>query len=367
MDAKAWFNLSLFNTPRAGEYFEYLVQGIDPLWSLTDCKARVVEVRDETHDTKTFVLRPNARWQGFEPGQHLHITLTINGVQQTRTFTISSTPYEWKQQGTITLTVKRVPDGRVTGWMHDHLSAGTVVTLSQASGDFVLPKEPEGAIAYFAAGSGITPIASQLGKLSACKMPVPATLLYFARSEQDYIFGAELKALAQAHKRFTLHTIAADGGHPDTHYSLPQGMISADHVRAALQDKPEWVYVCGPHPFRERVKALLAEQGYPLNRVKEEAFGLPPVARVAGEKVTVSFSNSHTEASTDQPGTILAMAEEAGLKPTSGCRMGICYTCKCTKKSGQVRNVVTGELSSTGEEDIRICVSTPVSNVEIAL
>ena len=367
MEAKTWFNLSLFNTPRAGEYFEYLVQGIDPMWSLTDCKAKVVDVRQETQDTKTFVLRPNARWNGFEAGQHLQITLPINGSLQTRTFTISSTPYEWKELGLISLTVKRVPGGRLTGWMHDHLKEGTVVTLSQAKGDFVLPAEPERAIAYFAAGSGITPIASQLGKLAACKMPVPATLFYFARSEQDYIFGAELKALAQAHKRFTLHTIAADGGHANAHYSLPQGMISAEHVSAALQDKPEWVYVCGPHPFRERVKELLAEQGYPQHRIKEEAFGLPPMARVAGEKVTVTFSNSRTQATTDQPGTLLDMAEEAGLKPTSGCRMGICYTCKCTKKSGQVRNVLTGELSSADAEDIRICVSAPVSNVEIAL
>jgi hypothetical protein len=61
------------------------------------------------------------------------------------------------------------------------------------------------------------------------------------------------------------------------------------------------------------------------------------------------------------------MAESAGLKPNSGYRMGICYTCKCKKKSGQVRNVVTGELSSNEEEDIRICVSAPVSNVDIEI
>lgn len=367
MEAKTWFNLSLFNTPRAGEYFEYLVQGIDPMWSLTECKARVIEVRDETHDTKTFVLRPGRRWQGFEAGQHVQITLFVDGVLHTRTFTLSSTPLQWRSQGTITLTVKRVPNGRITGWMHDHLQAGAVISVSQAQGDFVLPQDPAGPVAYFAAGSGITPIASQLGKLAACKMPVPATLLYFARSEQDYIFGANLKALAQAQARFTLHTIAADGGQAEAGYSLPQGMISAVHVGAALQDMPEWVYVCGPHPFRERVKELLAEQGYPLHQVKEEAFGLPPVARAVGENVTVTFKNSRTQASTDQPGTLLEMAEQAGLQPTAGCRMGICYTCKCTKTSGQVRNVITGELSSPDAEDIRICVSTPVSDVEIAL
>ncbi len=367
MEVRSWFNLSLFNTPKAGEYFEYLVQGIDPMWSMTDCKARIEAVLQETHDTKTWVLRPTARWRGFEAGQHLHISLEINGALQTRTFTISSSPHEWKQQGTFRLTVKRIANGRVTGWMHDHLTTGTVVSISQATGDFVLPAEPAAPIAYFAAGSGITPIASQLGKLAASEMPVPATLLYFARSEQDFIFGDQLHSLAQTEPHFSLHTIAADGGNPNGTYKLPQTMICADHVAAALENNPELVYVCGPHPFREQVKSLLTAAGFPAQQIKEEAFGLPPVARTAGEQVTVNFTNSLTQASTDQPGTLLEMAEKAGLKPTSGCRMGICYTCKCTKKSGQVRNVITGEISSADEEDIRICVTTPVSNVEIEL
>ena len=367
MQAKTWFNLSLFNSRRAGDYFEYLVQGIDPMWSLTDCRARVLEVRQETADTKTWVLQPTARWNGFQPGQHVHLTVSINGALQTRTFTISSTPYEWEQQGVITVTVKRVPNGRVTGWMHDHLEQGDVITLSQAEGDFVLPKEPQGAIAYFAAGSGITPIASQLRTLAAQNLPVPATLLYFARSEQDFIFDSTLRALAQANSRFTLHPIAQDGGGDKARSPLPQGLVCADHIDAALEGNPEFVYICGPYPFRELVKQLLNEKGYPQNRIREEAFGLPPVPKTEGAPVKITFSASHTETTTDQPGTLLELAEGAGLNPTAGCRMGICYTCKCTKKSGQVRNVVTGEISSSDEEDIRICVSTPVSDVEISI
>lgn len=367
MDARSWLNLSLFNTTRAGEYFEYLVQGIDPLWSLTDYRAKVVDVREETPDIRTFVLRPTARWAGFDAGQHVQLTLSIDGSLQTRTLSISSTPYEWQERGVIALTVKRVPGGRITGWMHDHLKTGAVVSLSPAQGDFKLPPEPEGPVVYFAAGSGITPIASQLGKLAACKMPVAATLFYFARSEQDFAFGAELKALSMMQKRFTLHCIAGDGGRPGQEYSQPQGTVSRSHAEAALARDPEWIYVCGPHPFRAKVKELLLEQGFPRHKIREEAFGLPPASAQPGESVTVSFSQSRTCSTTNQPDTLLAMAEAAGLAPTSGCRMGICYTCKRTKSSGQVRNVITGELSGNGEEDIRLCVSSPVSDVVIDL
>lgn len=365
--ARTWFNLSLFNSRRAGDYFEYLLQGIDPMWSATECRARIVDVRDETADTRTWVLRPTASWNGFKAGQHLHIGMEINGARQTRTFTISSTPREWAQQGTISLTVKKVPNGRVTPWMHEHLLPGAVVSISQAAGEFQLPAEPEGALAFIAAGSGITPIASQLNTLASCNMPVPTTLLYFARTEQDFIFGNNLTALAKSAPRFKLHLIASDGGSKKSRSALPQGMISAEHISAVLKGKPEHIYVCGPHPFRELTKQLLAEQGYPHHCIHEEAFGLPPVLRTEGAPVTVQFSRSKTATTTDQPGTLLELAEQSGLKPASGCRMGICYTCKCTKKSGQVRNVITGEISSNDEEDIQICVTTPVSDVELAL
>lgn len=362
--AQTWISSSLFNTNRAGEYFEYLLEGIDPMWSALDCKAQVLEVRDETADVKTWVLQPTKDWQGFVAGQHIHITLSVNGVQSTRTFTISSSPYQWQQNGTITITVKKVPNGRVTGWMHDNLKTGDVMVISQAQGDFVLDKHVDAPVGYIAAGSGITPIMSQLRWLGANNMPVPASLLYFANTRNDFIFGSEIRALAQSANRFTNHMIASyDDG--DSKHKLPQSPICAEHIEALLQSQPELIYICGPHPFREIAKQLLTDAGFNTKQIREEAFGLPPIKVEAGAPVQVNFSASAVETTTDQPGTLLDMAESAGLTPTAGCRMGICYTCKCKKKSGQVRNVITGELSSTEEEDIRICVSTPVSNVEI--
>ncbi len=47
--------------------------------------------------------------------------------------------------------------------------------------------------------------------------------------------------------------------------------------------------------------------------------------------------------------------------------MGICNTCSCRKTAGTVRNVITGEISNAGDEQIRICVSVPVGDVELDL
>jgi len=47
--------------------------------------------------------------------------------------------------------------------------------------------------------------------------------------------------------------------------------------------------------------------------------------------------------------------------------MGICRICTCRKTAGSVRNVLSGEISGAQEEDIQICVSVPVGDVELAL
>ena len=65
--------------------------------------------------------------------------------------------------------------------------------------------------------------------------------------------------------------------------------------------------------------------------------------------------------------SLLEQAEAAGLTPTYGCRMGICFSCVTKKPEGSVRNILTGETSSLPDEDIRICVSAPEGDCTVNL
>lgn len=80
----------------------------------------------------------------------------------------------------------------------------------------------------------------------------------------------------------------------------------------------------------------------------------------------VTFSESGIEL-TDDGRPLLNQAEDAGLTPESGCRMGICFSCTRRKNSGVVRNVISGAVSSAEEEDVQICVTAPLGDVDIAL
>jgi hypothetical protein len=75
---------------------EDTLQALHPLLSLTQVRARVSRIVDETPDTKTFVLQPNALWAGFQAGQYVRISLEINGRQVHRA--VQPVESSWRTQ-----------------------------------------------------------------------------------------------------------------------------------------------------------------------------------------------------------------------------------------------------------------------------
>src|SRR5579862_5289912 len=117
-------------------------------------RARVIEVVDQTPDTRTFVLRPGRGWRRHQAGQYTAVEVEIDGVRHRRCYSISSAPSDHR----VAITVKRVPGGRVSAWMHAHVRAGDVLHLAPPAGDFVLPPAPPPKLLLLSGGSGITPV-----------------------------------------------------------------------------------------------------------------------------------------------------------------------------------------------------------------
>jgi ferredoxin len=124
--------------------------------------------------------------------------------------------------------------------------------------------------------------------------------------------------------------------------------------------EPDAVYACGPPDLVQAVREHCAD-------ARSESF-VPPTFTVSAEASggRITFTDSRIEI-VDDGGPLLAQAEAAGLNPESGCRMGICHSCTRRKTRGAVRNLITGAVSSTDVEDVQICVSAPVGDVDLAL
>ncbi len=343
----------LVDTPALSFYLEE----INPLWSLTETRARVERVVDETHDTRSFHLKAGRGWNGFRAGQHVGIHVEIDGVRYQRRYSFSCAESAGNR---FRITVKRVPGGRVSNWLHDHVKAGDVITVSPASGDFVLDQEVPKKLLLLSAGSGITPVASLLHTLLEGGYDGNIRFVHYARTSRDLILGDELRELARNHPNLEITNLCADEGE--------QGQISAGAISKLVPDFGERLtYLCGPAGFMEIAREIWQKSGS-SDHLRFEYFGSPTV-RIEndgnGVDATVRLAKQQASVNAAAGSTLLEALEEAGQEPKYGCRIGICQSCRCRKNSGVVRNLVTGEVSAEPQQEIQLCISAAESEVEL--
>src|SRR4051794_21579595 len=248
-------------TPRE---LEDVLDHFHPLRRGTDLRGKVVEVRQETAQSATLVIRPGRDWAGHVPGQYLRIGVDVDGVRLWRTYSLTHGP---RADRCISITVKAIPDGVVSHHLVRDLRPGQMVHLGQAEGDFVLSDPMPEKLLLVTAGSGITPVIGMLRNLFSRAVPVSAdiVLLHSALSRSEVIFGDELRQYA-AEGRLRLIEL-----HTDTH-----GMLDVEDLETMVPDLAErTTYACGPVGLLDALETHHGERGLPLHI---ERFRAPMVA-----------------------------------------------------------------------------------------
>jgi ferredoxin-NADP reductase len=320
---------------------------VAPTWTTGEARAKIVAVRRQTPRSVTLILEPNRAFTGFRAGQHINLTVEIDGRRRTRPYS----PASAEGASHIELTVGRHDGGLVSNYLYEHARGGMVVGLDSVGGDFVLPAVRPRRILFVSGGSGITPVMSMLRTLRADGFTGEIAFIHYARSAEDACYLAELDAMpgVRVLHGFTRATAGSD----------LDGRFGPEHLAAAMAE-PDAVFVCGPPALGEAVRAHCAN-------VSSESF-VPPAFALPAEASggRVSFTNSGVEL-VDDGRPLLEQAEAAGLTPESGCRMGICHSCTRRKTRGAVKNVITGAVSNAEQEDVQMCMTVPVGDVDIAL
>src|SRR3954468_8832439 len=109
-----------------------------PLRAGAELRGRVESVHPETADAATLVIRPGADWRGHVPGQYVRVGVDVVGVRCWRAYSLTHGP---RDDGRISVTVKAVPDGKVSCFLVHRVRVGTLLHLEQAAGEFVLPTD----------------------------------------------------------------------------------------------------------------------------------------------------------------------------------------------------------------------------------
>lgn len=336
---------------------------VNPLWTRHVLMARVVGVRDETADTRTLTLRPGRGWRSHRAGQYVRLGVPVDGKRHTRTYSISSAP--GRLDGCITVTVKAIDGGRVSQQLKRGVKVGDYLPLGEPQGDFTMPDSMPVHPLFITGGSGITPVMSMLRNYVLEYEVIPDVAhLHYAPHASDVIFGQELQQLQATQPHYRLHkyyTRAVEGA-ASVHFSAEQ----------LERDCPDWrereVWACGPAGLLDAVEAHWERAG--LSRQLHVERFRAKVAEVPATGVKegcVVFAISKVEAASDGCTNLLRMAEDAGLNPAHGCRMGICHGCNATLVSGCVRDTRTGATISEAGDKVQVCVCTAVGDVELAL
>lgn len=324
------------------------------------CLAVVTRCTPEGSGAVTLELKANRHFQGFVPGQHLNVSAEVNGRKLTRSYSFTTLD---RGNRRFAITVKQVPGGLLSTHLCQDTRPGDVLELSPAFGDLRLPAAPQ-PVLLLAAGSGITPMMSFVRALAAQGMPAPCTLMVWARHREEFCFAAELRALAAAHRQFTVQFVLT--GDVATQHDEDTGRPQAEHFQTLPSPLAETAsYACGPSGFVEAIARLV---GTHCASFAAEAFTPPaPVSAAPGGslRITLAASNRVVELPAGQP--LLAALEAQGIHPPSGCRMGICNTCACSKLSGASRNLHSGSQSHEPESALRLCVSAATSDLVLDL
>lgn len=332
---------------------------IDPLRAGADLRGRIVEVRPETADAVTVVIRPGRGWLGHVPGQYIRIGIDIDGVRHWRAYSLThradGSPAAGIPAGCIAITTKAIPDGRVSNHLVRATSAGTLVMLDQATGDFTLPSPAPAKVLFLTAGSGITPVMgmlrNHLGELA------DVAHVHCAPTASDVIFASELRSYAAAGR------LALSLNLDDEH-----GVLDLDRLDTLV---PDWrereVWTCGPTGLLDAAQAHWAGAGV-ADRLHTERFR--PTVVEPGEGGEITFLASDVTVDADGGTPILDAGEEAGVLMPSGCRMGICFGCVVTMRQGAIRDLRTGEITvaEPGDElPVQTCVNAVAGSCDIEL
>ena len=338
----------------------------------------IKEIRAFSPDMKSIVFAPDAEagttslaW--FSAGQYLSISVNIDGKIYKRPYSIASSPAD-TLNGTYMLTIKRVGDGIVSGYVLDNWKEGMKVTISAPLGDFTYERLRDAeTVIGIAGGSGITPFRSLAKAIYEGDEPCSLVLLYGSRTYEDAVFSDEIAAWAKECDKIRLVNVLSN----EEKAGCENGFITADLIKKYAPKGDFSIFMCGPQAMYNFADKEIEKLGIRRKFVRHELFGeyFHPEknADYSGNpeetyKVTVTIAGVTTTIDCKADTSLLRAMEAAGLNPPSDCRSGRCGWCHSKLLSGDVyipESVDGRRMADKLYGYIHPCCTFPLSDASI--
>jgi ferredoxin-NADP reductase len=316
----------------------------------------------------------------YRAGQFIAIEADIGGETLIRQYSLSSTP---ELDLGLRITVKKVPEGRVSSWLVDEVEAGEILEVTAPRGLFFKPLDEPRHVLLLAAGSGVAPMIPISRSLLGTELGHVITFAYGNRTPETIILKDEVDALAKDPAGYVEHVLSrADDG-----WAGARGRIDRAYLEVRLpawesrSDLPMTAYLCGPEAFMDVAESALMQFGLGQNDIRRESFDLvlndeddgPPIAVTSDdpsdegqcELITAVVGGEEVKAAPQQGETILDTLLRVKADVPFSCQEGTCSSCisKLTGGSAQVRPAVLKTLRQDDLDEglVLACLSRPTS------
>ncbi|MDX6042947.1 NADH oxidoreductase [Scandinavium lactucae] len=312
-------------------------------------RMQVHHIQQETPDVWTLSLLCHDHYP-YRAGQYALVSIR-NTADTLRAYTLSSTPGVSEY---ITLTVRRIDDGKGSEWLTREVKRGDYLWLSDAQGEFTCDDKPDDKMLLLAAGCGVTPVMSMRRWLAKYRPDTDVQVIFSVRSPEDVIFADEWR-------QYPLTLVAE---HHAAH-GFVAGRLSASILESVPDLAQRTVMTCGPAPYmdwvEENVKALGVTRFY-----KEQFFTPVAEAATSGLKITTLQPAKAFYAPVGT--TLLEALESNHVAVNAACRAGVCGCCKTRVVSGEYRVTSTMTLSEEEQQQgyVLACSCHPQSDLVLA-
>jgi len=230
-------------------------------------KLKIIEIIDETPDTKTFRLGiPDGINLNFFPGQFFMVRFDDN-LKLQRAYSVASSP---EQKKYIDITLNLVAEFTKKLW---DTKVDDFLIFKGPFGKFFFNDEIKNDIILIGGGLGVTPLMSLIRYCNNKKLPNKVNLIYSVKTPADIVYKDELKQIEGEYQKFR-YTITVTRPQPEHNWKGRTGRIDLDLLKQNIDKVENYLYyLCGPLEFVKSTIAMLESLGATKEQIKTDVWG----------------------------------------------------------------------------------------------